>query len=274
MSAASTGPGPVPALPAGRPRRHKTARAVTALMLREMATTYGRSPGGYVWAVLEPAAAIALLSFVFSLALRSPSLGESFALFYATGYLPFTFYSSLQAKISVSIRFSKPLLAYPAVTFVDAIAARFVLNVLTLIMVVFVLLGGIVVVQDLRLSIDLPAAILAFGLGALLGLGVGTLNCFVMSVVPVWQNVWAILTRPMFLISGVLFTFEDMPAQMREIAWWNPLFHVTGLSRKAFYPTYDASYASVPYAAGIGVVTLLFGLLLLGRWHREILTAR
>ena len=33
-----------------RARRFRSARAVVALMLREMATTYGRSPGGYVWA--------------------------------------------------------------------------------------------------------------------------------------------------------------------------------------------------------------------------------
>jgi capsular polysaccharide transport system permease protein len=264
----------IPPLPTSRPRRHKTARSVSALVLREMATTYGRSPGGYLWAVIEPAAAIALLTVVFSLALRSPSLGESFALFYATGYLPFTFYNSLQSKISVSIRFSKALLAYPAVTFVDAILARFVLNTLTLIMVTFVVIGGIVLMEDLRLRIDLPAALLAFGLAALLGLGIGTLNCFVMSMVPVWQTVWAILTRPLFLISGILFTFEEMPQAVREIAWWNPLFHVTGLARRAFYPTYDAAYASVWYAGGIGVLTLFFGLLLLGRWHREILTAR
>ena len=265
---------PIPTVPRGRPRSHKTARTVAALVLREMATTYGRSPGGYLWAILEPAAAVALLSFVFSLALRSPSLGDNFALFYATGYLPFALYSSLQGKIAQSIRFSRPLLAYPAVTFVDAIMARFLLNFLTQIMVAFVVIGGVVIAYDLRIVIDLPAAILAFGLAGLLGLGIGALNCFVTSVLPLWQNVWAILTRPLFLISGVLFIFEDMPGPMREVVWWNPLFHITGLSRKAFYPTYDAAYASHLYAAGIGAVTLLFGLLLLGRWHRDILSAR
>ena len=31
--------------------RFATLRTITALILREMATTYGRSPGGYVWAI-------------------------------------------------------------------------------------------------------------------------------------------------------------------------------------------------------------------------------
>ena len=47
-------------------------RIVMALMLREMATTYGRSAGGYLWAILEPILGIALLSVIFSLALARP----------------------------------------------------------------------------------------------------------------------------------------------------------------------------------------------------------
>ena len=263
------------ALPAAqRPRRHKTARVVAALMLREMATTYGRSPGGYVWAVLEPVGAIALLTLVFSLALRSPSLGDSFPLFYATGYLPFSLYMGLSQKIASSIRYSKALLAYPAVTFADAILARFALNVMTQTMVFCIVIAGIAVIDDLRLTVDVPTALLALALAALLGLGVGVINCFASSMVPAWENVWAIAMRPAFLLSGIFFIYEDLSERFREIIWWNPLFHVTGLMRRAFYPTYDAKYVSVSYVLAVGTLCLFFGLLLLGRYHRDILTNR
>ena len=39
-------------------------RVVFALIIREMSTTYGRSAGGYIWAILEPVGAIALMSLV------------------------------------------------------------------------------------------------------------------------------------------------------------------------------------------------------------------
>ena len=86
-------------------RRFKTSRTVLALMLREMSTSYGRSPGGYLWAVLEPVGGLAVMTIAFSLAFRSPALGDNFPLFYATGYLPFMMYSDLAAKIGQSIRF-------------------------------------------------------------------------------------------------------------------------------------------------------------------------
>ena len=104
-----------------RTRRFASIRTIFALMLREMITTYGRSPGGYLWAVLEPAAGIALLSLVFSVGFRSPALGVSFAMFYATGMVPFVFFNDINLKVSRALLFSKPLMAYPTVTFVDAI---------------------------------------------------------------------------------------------------------------------------------------------------------
>ena len=271
-----TPPAEAPVAPpaAQRPRSHKTARVVAALMLREMATTYGRSPGGYLWAVLEPVGAVALLTVVFSLALRSPSLGDNFPLFYATGYLPFSLYMGLSQKIASSIRYSKALLAYPAVTFADALLARFTLNVITQTMVFCIIIGGIVLGFDLPLMVDVPEAVLALALAALLGLGVGSLNCFVSSVAPVWESVWAILMRPAFLVSGIFFIYEDLPEGFREVIWWNPLLHVTGMMRDAFYPTYDANYVSVPYVLGVGSVCLFLGLVLLGRYHRDILTNR
>ena len=38
--------------------RFRMVRTVIALMLREMSTTYGRTPGGYVWALMQPLGSI------------------------------------------------------------------------------------------------------------------------------------------------------------------------------------------------------------------------
>ncbi|MCC5956800.1 MAG: hypothetical protein JJU07_11910, partial [Natronohydrobacter sp.] len=42
-------------------------RSISALMLREMATRYGRTPGGYLWAVVEPLGMILILGYAWSL---------------------------------------------------------------------------------------------------------------------------------------------------------------------------------------------------------------
>ena len=52
-------------------RSFPTLRAISALILREMATAHGRIRGGYLWAVAEPVAAVTLLVLVFSVAFES-----------------------------------------------------------------------------------------------------------------------------------------------------------------------------------------------------------
>lgn len=248
-----------------------TIRNVLALMLREMSTRYGRTPGGYIWAVLEPFAAILFLSLGFSLLLRSPSLGTSFLLFYATGYLPLNLYFALSGPVSKSLQFSKPLLRFPAVSWIDAILARFVLNSLTGVLVAILLLTVILNIVETRTVLDLNPVVEAFALAMLLGLGIGTLNCTLIGLFPVWDVVWSVVTRPLFLASGVIYIYEDLPTFAQNILWYNPLIHVTGLARTGFYPTYSPTYIDHAYVIFFSLILCALGLLLTKRYHREIL---
>lgn len=65
----------VPGLQATAPQRGEALRVIAALMLREMSTRYGRTPGGYVWAVAEPLGLIIVLGLAFELIAQAPSLG-------------------------------------------------------------------------------------------------------------------------------------------------------------------------------------------------------
>lgn len=175
---------PDPPAGAGISRRFIVGRTVMALVLREMSTRYGRSPGGYVWAILEPLGAILILGFGFSLLMRAPSLGTSFLLFYATGYLPFNLYQSLSVTVARSISFSKALLFYPTVTWVDALLARFLLNLLTGLLVTYILFVGILMFTETRVVLQAGPIVELLTLAALLGLGIGTLNCALMGLFP------------------------------------------------------------------------------------------
>ena len=253
------------------PRRFATARTILALMLREMSTRYGRTPGGYLWGIVEPLAAILVLSLGFSLILRSPSLGTSFLLFYATGYLPFDLYQSVSNACARAINFSKPLLKYPAVTWVDALLARFLLNSLTSILITALLLTGILAVIDSRTVLNLVPIVEAISMAMLIGLGMGTLNCALIGIFPIWDVAWSIVTRPLFLASGLFYLYEDLPPLAQEVLWYNPLLQIIALMRTGFYPTYSAHFVSEVYVVGLGLGLMTMGLILMGRYHRDIL---
>ncbi|SEL72163.1 capsular polysaccharide transport system permease protein [Roseivivax marinus] len=262
---------PLPQTPARPPRRRfATARVVAALMLREMSTTYGRSAMGYIWAILEPVAGILLLTAIFSLGFRSPPIGTNFAIFFASGILPFMAFKDIDAKVTQSQRFSRQLLEYPGVTFLDTIIARVLLNTLTQALILFVVLTGIIQLYDLDMILDVPKIATAFVLAIFLAIGIGTLNSYFVTLYPVWERIWAILTRPLMLISCVIFIYDAVPMPYRDWLWWNPIVHVVGRSRDGVFSTYDASYVSDLYVLTVALVSTAVGLILLRRYHREM----
>lgn len=249
-----------------------TPRAVLALILREMSSTYGRSPGGYVWAILEPAAGVALLTVIFSIGFRAPPLGTSFPLFYAAGILPFLMFNDISQKMGQTIQFSRQLLKYPRVTFLDALLARFLLNGFVQLLVNLIVLIFILHVMGARASLDQSRIALAYVMVLALAAGTGTLNSFLTLAYPVWGTIWAIVTRPLFIVSGIFFLFESVPDPYAELLWFNPLVHVVGMMRDGFYPYYAPDYVSVAYVLGVSAACFIAGMFLLWRHHREILS--
>lgn len=261
-------------LPASKPfpkRSFAMGRAVMALMLREMSTTYGRSPGGYLWAVLEPVAGIALLTLVFAAAFNSPPLGVSFAMFYATGMMPFMMFNDLHNKIATSLLYSKQLLTYPTVTYIDAILARFFLNLITQLLVSYLVLGGIMMFMETRIAPNMPIIILAFSVTACLALSLGILNAYLFTRFPVIHRGWSIIMRPMFILSGIFMLLEMVPTPYDGWLWWNPLIHTIGLMRAGFYDVYNPTYISLSYVLGICGICCALGLVFLKRNHRELI---
>lgn len=260
-----------PPAPIRRQPRYRPLRSISALLLREMSTTYGRSPGGYVWAILEPVGMLLILSFAFSLLLRAPSLGNNFILFYATAFLPFRLYQDVAAKTTGTIRFSKSLLAYPTVTVMDSLISRVVLSVLTNMLTMYIIYSVILLTLDTRVILDFRPMVVSLALAVLLGMGVGAVNAVLFELYPLWKSVFGMITRPLFLFSAVLYILEDLPAYAADWLWYNPLVHITGYMRTGFYPFYDANYVSLVYVAAIGAVLFVIGTMLLRKLYKDIL---
>ena len=236
-----------------------------ALMLREMATRYGRSWGGYAWAVIEPVAIIALLSVVFSFYFVTPPLGESFVLFYATGLIPFMAFNEVVNQSGSALTQNRTLIYFPPVTPLDTILARFALSCATLIVITMIVFAGILFYTGQGFHLSIQHLVNAMLAAVVLGLGVGTLNALLFTYLPVWRVIWTILNRPLFLISGIFFLFDTLPQNAQGILWWNPLIHIIGLARKGFYPSYDGSHITISFAYAIGIAAFIIGAALMVR---------
>lgn len=257
--------------PLAAPTRLRHLRVVTALMLREMDTRFGRAAGGYLWAVAQPLGTILLLAVAFGLMLRTPPMGTSFLLFYATGIIPFNMYRSVASSVAGAVATNRGLLAYPVVTALDAVIAKFLLELCTAIVIATIVFVAVILFFELHVVLDFAAIVTGFALAALLGLGIGTLNCVLYGFFPTWRNVWRMLSRPLFLLSGVLFLYESLPGNLQAILWWNPLAHVLAVMRAGFYGTYEPQFVSYPYVLGWGLTMFFVGGYLIRRHQSSLI---
>ena len=228
-----------------------------------MDARFGNKPGGYVWALLDPAAQVLIMTIIFGAIGRTPALGTSFPMFFASGYLAFAFYASMSTYIASAVKANRSLLSYPVVAPIDTVVARFILQFVTSIVVTIV----IILIADAESytaqKFNFPILAVSALMGAFLGLGMGLVNVTLFSRYSLYGKVFALINRPLYLISGVFFLPDDMPHPFREVILLNPIAHLIMWFRSGFYSEYRPEGLDRAYVIESSMVLIFVGLVLL-----------
>jgi len=235
-------------------------RVVGALVLREARTRFGTSKIGYIWAILEPVVHVAILSIVYMAFLRTNPVGTSLALFFVTGIIPYFIYEKTAHRLTGAITANRALLHLSLVKHTDVILARALLELATLSIVLILLLLGLYGLGQLINVVIQPLIVMhAMALLWLLALGIGAMNAVLSTVMKSWETIFKMMTRPLYLLSGVFFMTERVPPPFGEYLRYNPLVHGIDLFRSGFFPGYGRYTIDVTYLSSFGVIALVFG---------------
>lgn len=237
-------------------------RVTAALIIRETSARYGNKAGGYVWAILDPLAHVLMMTYLFNVIARTPLLGTDFALFFATGYLPFSGYQGMSSYVSGAIKANKNLFSYPIVAPIDAVFSRYILQLLTSVLVTIIVFAICTSEPSHLRSINMGVVVASFVTATLLGLGIGIMNIPLFNDYPLYEKIFGLINRPMFLISGVFFLPDSMPRPIQEFILWNPLVHVIMWFRSGIYPEYKAFGLDLNYLTLVTAIIVLIGLTL------------
>lgn len=236
---------------------------VEALVLRETRTRFGANQLGYLWAVIEPALWIATFYALYAIAGRHAPAGMDIVSFLLTGLLPFSLFNSIVTQVSQSINGNKALLFYPQVRTLDIVMARTVLETITCssVLAIFVV-GQAMFVQQWPAIDEALKVVFGFALAAGLGLSLGLVFCSLGVFTKLADRVRGPLLRPLFWCSGMFYTANGLPTDVREIMLYNPLFHAIEIIRDGWFLTYHARHADVGYVLTWLICLLVLGLLL------------
>lgn len=237
-------------------------QVVHALILRETRTRFGQHQLGFLWALIEPIFGIGTFVILFTLMGRPAPTGMDLFGFLVTGFVTFQGFTGTVNAVSHAIGGNRGLLFYPQVQPLDLIISRTLLETATLITVFAIFMGGeslyLAKFSPDNLLLLLGGLLLAATMGAGLGMFIGALALHFPSV----EKITGFLMRPLFWLSGLFFSANEVPMELLQIIQYNPILHCVEMVREGWYYEYTSRVLSVAYPVGWMLGFVFFGLIL------------
>jgi lipopolysaccharide transport system permease protein len=238
----------------------KTRDLVLAWTIRTLRGRYQQSALGWLWAVIQPVATVAIFSIVFTRIVPVDTKGVSYLLFSFVAVVPWTLLtssitdmaSSLVQNMNLVGKIYFPREALPIAAMLARLADFGISFILLLIMVVF-FQGNIS-----PLGLFYLPLIFLIQLALMLGIGIGSaaLNVFYRDVDPLLK----LITQVWFYASPILYPVALVPEKWKWAYYLNPMAGVIAAYRDVFI------YNTVPsdYLLPSAVVALI--ILCIGYW--------
>lgn len=217
-----------------------------ALFVRELQSRFNDRLG-LGWAFLEPFLFIAALAFVRGLISGDYVHGIPIFIFMMIGLLGVQLVTTTMNSVAMSVSRDRPLYALRQVQPISSLMVAGFLELMVKVGVVL-LLALTLYLLEIEYSPDQPLLLVLLFLCAwLMGLTSGAILAISTEFFPEVTKLRQFATRPLFLLSAVFFSLQDVPQDYWHLLNWNPILHVNELARYASYTEYGMYGVSFIY---------------------------
>jgi len=233
---------------------------IFAIFLREV-KSQSTDKIGLIWSVVSPLIMIAGMTAMRTfLSGGGDAHGMPVMFFMIYGMMFIQFFLSTLNKSSAAVLKNKPLYAFRQVQPISSILA---VSLFELLIRISVALAIVLICYVVKIDIivhDGISVITNFFKIWLLGVSVGTVFGLAYCYIPELKKVLQLLTRPLFFISGIFFSLQDIPREYWHYLDWNPLLHAVELTRYAAYPSYGHEGVSYFFLDMCVLISVFFAL--------------
>lgn len=233
-----------------------------ALILRDIKSRFLGSAWGYIISLGWPLSHIGILLVVHGLTGRLQPYGDSAALWYSTGIVPFMAFSYTMRFIVLGLMQNAPLLSFPVVNILDIVAARVIVEILSVFIVFSVITFSLAFFGVSFIPLHPIYAFYAICLGVSLGISVGIIFAVAAKISPVWNIISVFLSMSLWFLSGIFFVPFNLPSVFVALFFLNPMAHVVSIYRSAYYDGYAVEYTDPYYVLTWCILTGFLALIL------------
>ncbi|WOH37510.1 ABC transporter permease [Thalassotalea fonticola] len=212
---------------------------IFAIFLREIKSKFNDKVG-ISWAIINPLVFVFVLSFMRSQLSGPITHTMPTFIFMVYGMLLIQLFLSTFSSASNCIKRNKALFAFRQVQPISALIANGLFELLVKAIVILVILLLIYLMGD-EVKIYNPLLVLFYIVQVwFISMSLGLLFAIGKAYIDEIAKLESLLLRPMFFISGVFFSLQDIPEEFWPYLAWNPFLHAIELSRDAAYPNFNA----------------------------------
>ena len=212
-----------------------------ALFLREAVARLSTGRAAWLWVLLEPVTHLIFLTVLFETVRQLVLPGVDGGLFITTGVLGFLIAQNTAMRCKDAISANAALLTYRQVHPIDTVLVRAALEAALLVISGLVLLTGLGLlgynvmphdVLQVLLAVDDALACRDRGRAYIIG---------DFEMIPELGKLSAMVFRPLYILSAVMYPAAVMPAAYQDALLLNPLVHGIEMIRTGFFSPYHAT---------------------------------
>ncbi|RYU57740.1 kpsM protein [Methylolobus aquaticus] len=233
---------------------------LSALLLRELKSRFGRHRVGILRVLVEPLLHLTGIMLIFWFIRDRGQIIIDVPVFLLVGLVPFLLFKNTALRTMDGFRAEKGVLVYRQVKPLDIFLSRIIIEFTIAIwsyVTILVVLGwwGYDIVPNNLL------ALIALLVGVIpLGFGLGLLLHVLCRIAPEMRIFVRLAFMPLYFLSGIIHPLYIVPKAVADFLLWNPILRIVELSRHSFFENYP-----MPYTVGsFYVVMVTIGIFFVG----------
>lgn len=237
-------------------------RVISALMMRELITRFGRENIGFLWMMAEPLLFAILVGVLWTFIKGPTEYGISVVAFVASGYIPLVMFRSTISRAVRAFSANSSLLYHRQVTILDLVTVRFLVELIGSMMAYFLVAVILMLVGLFPMPANLGMLLFGFFLYGFFTFSVALILAPLSEVSETLEKFMPVTTYLMVPFSGTFNLTSWLAPEIREVMLYSPPVSAMELQRYGIWGGKITPYYDVPYSIAVSMILMLIGLAL------------
>jgi capsular polysaccharide transport system permease protein len=245
-------------------------RVISALMIRELVTRFGRENIGFLWMMVEPLLFAGLVGVMWRYMRGPEEHGVSIVAFIASGYIPLTLFRHAVMRCEKIFSVNGSLLYHRQIKILDFIFVRFLIEVIGSMMAGLFIASILFVLNEFPAPADLGALLAGWGLYCAFTFSLCLVLAPLSELSDVLEKLLPVTTYLMIPVSGTFSMVSWLAPGIQPLMLYSPFVSAMELMRYGIFGDSVHAIWDVKVPITSTLVLTLIGLALCRRVRRNL----